>query len=486
MTQQTRAAYEGRGFLAVEPSAFLEMFATADNGEEANTVEGGATIIEIYGPLEQHRGWCWDSYESIGERVKAACAAEPQTVILKLASPGGDAHGCFDLAYDIRKQCAKAGKKLLAYVEERACSAAYAIATAAQAIYVADTAIVGSIGVLCTRPDHSEQTAARGIKINYIASGARKADGHPDLPMSEAELASTQRMVDGMAGVFFALVKSHRGLDAKALEAECFHGADAVARGLADEVISWADLLDTHTLKGAASMADDSKIDEARAALKQAAEGDGPDAEKARKALAALGDDDSESDDKDKDKEAESDKDEDAESDKDEDAESDDKDESAEDEDEKPKAVSGKAKASIAEAYKIAARAEQRIAALEQKYKLEKEQTERASLMASRPDFSKSLRKTLASAPLSVVRDIVRETPRNGVESGVRSAQGAAGAKPTPGADDGRQGLSPLDAATAEKMDRDMGLASATPMVERTPHRLRLGATTASQPGKGA
>ncbi|TOL42864.1 serine peptidase, partial [Vibrio parahaemolyticus] len=67
-------------------------------------------------------------------------------ICLDIDSPGGEVAGCFDLVdliYELR------GKKpIYAILSENAYSAAYAIASAADKIYVPRTGGVGSVGVI--------------------------------------------------------------------------------------------------------------------------------------------------------------------------------------------------------------------------------------------------------------------------------------------------------------------------------------------------
>jgi len=227
--------FDKRGALAIEASALLDSF-FVDEDATPNRVVGNATIIEICGPLEQHRHSWWDSYEAIAERVAAACLDAPSTIALHISSPGGDAAGCCELARQLRAMAAAHQKRLIAYVDERACSAAYAIACAAERIFAADTALVGSIGILATRVDVSARNTAEGLRVLFVASGARKADGNPELPVSDAEIESQQRIVDGLAIVLFELVRELRGLEAEPLQAAVFCARDALAQGLIDEI----------------------------------------------------------------------------------------------------------------------------------------------------------------------------------------------------------------------------------------------------------
>ncbi len=230
--------YERSGNLAIDPKAFVSFF--YDPPIRENKMVGNVAVVDICGPLYHHdEGWC-DSYDAIQARVAAACGSLATAVVLRVDSPGGEASGCFEISRAIRKMCADAGKPLVAYVEGQALSAGYAIACSASRVVLASSALVGSVGVINSRIDFSAMNAANGIRFAVIASGTHKADGHPDVAITEAELAETQSVVNSLAGVFFDLVAEMRpGATAdavKALEARIFHGAAAIQSGLADEV----------------------------------------------------------------------------------------------------------------------------------------------------------------------------------------------------------------------------------------------------------
>ncbi len=195
-------------------------------------------VVEICGPLVQHPDpqGCFDSYDQIRERVRAVTGP----ITLKIDSPGGDVAGCFELARDIRAMAA--GRPITAYVDGQACSAGYALACAADRIVVPSTGAVGSIGVVTGVVDATAANTAQGLRIEMVTSGARKADGNPNNPLTDEVLAAVQGTVDKLAQVFFDWVAVRRGFDPKYLEAAIFHGQDAVSQGLADAVMTWSEL----------------------------------------------------------------------------------------------------------------------------------------------------------------------------------------------------------------------------------------------------
>lgn len=280
--------WERSGLLAVEPKAFFEMF-FAPLGRATERV-GNVDVIEIAGPLVQRdEMWC-DSYESIRTRFREACASEAQAIVLRFDSPGGDASGCFETARALRAEALAANKPLYAYVD-RCCSAAYALASAAtHGIAIGETCCSGSVGVIATRPDVTAMNAAQGLRMGFVTSGTRKLDGNPDVPLSEAELAVTQKHVDDLAAKFFALIGDMRpqlpAATVAGFDGAIFYGDGAVSAGLADSVATFEELLASASV--GTNMQAKSDYDSARQSLEKVAKGNDANAAAAKRALAAM------------------------------------------------------------------------------------------------------------------------------------------------------------------------------------------------------
>lgn len=165
-------------------------------------------------------------------------------IVLDMNTPGGSANGVFDFADEIYS--ARGIKPITAIVDESAYSAGYAIASSADEIIVPRMGGVGSIGVIAALVDRSAMLANAGIKVTPIYAGARKADGNPDVPITDEAIARLQAEVDRVYELFIETVARNRSIAAKAIketEAGTFRGADAVRNGLADKVMTARDAL---------------------------------------------------------------------------------------------------------------------------------------------------------------------------------------------------------------------------------------------------
>lgn len=164
------------------------------------------------------------------------------TIVLEIDSGGGEASGCFDLARHISDNSARnGGKRVIAYVAEHAYSAAYALASAADEIVIADTGGAGSIGVITVHQDISEHLSKEGIKITPIHAGKYKAIGNGYEALSDEARSMIQARVDKLYDKFVNLVAEHRGISTQLVrdtEAQTFSAEDALEKCLVDKIMS--------------------------------------------------------------------------------------------------------------------------------------------------------------------------------------------------------------------------------------------------------
>lgn len=265
-----RSQHRAGELLAIEPRALD--FSYLYTGVTPNDrTEDGIVIVKINGPLEHHATFWWDSYESILERVEDAmtgndiCRAHElhngwrdgfeamvpipaAAVVLCIDSPGGEAAGATYAHRKLRKLRAKYNVPLYAYANEMACSAAYELACAADEIWLPDTGTVGSIGVIATLFDRTQQNARIGLNIELITSGDFKADNHADRELDDDIRGRMRDRVMKLAHVFWRVVAKSRGVSPSSvasLEAGVFVGQDAVDVGIADGVCGWDRFLKT-------------------------------------------------------------------------------------------------------------------------------------------------------------------------------------------------------------------------------------------------
>lgn len=247
-----RAFDAGGDLLLLSPSALEQVWPPfsepLEEGECPYERDGALAIVSVDGPLDQRgAGWWWQGYDTLARDVCAALA-DPQVgaLALRIDSPGGDVAGCYEAVDVMRRAKEASGKKILALVDEQACSGGYAVLSVADEILLPPSAEVGSVGVILTYCNRHEALKKEGTRVAVLTSGKDKAIGSSLRPWSDEALEKLQATVDYLAGLFFALVAKGRRMTpeaVKALEAACFRGQAAVAAGLADRVMPTADAL---------------------------------------------------------------------------------------------------------------------------------------------------------------------------------------------------------------------------------------------------
>ncbi|OFW83181.1 MAG: hypothetical protein A2018_01380 [Alphaproteobacteria bacterium GWF2_58_20] len=204
---------------------------------------GGIAVIPVVGTLIKRGGWMeaasgLSTYDDVAANIQAALA-DPLVsgILLDIDSCGGECSGCFDLADEI--YMARGIKPIWAVANDSAFSAAYALASSAERVFITRTGGAGSIGVIAWHVDHSGANEQAGLKPTLIYAGAHKADGSLDFPLGDVAAAAIKSEVDRIYQIFIDTVARNRGISpeaTKATEAGCFYGENAVAVGLADEV----------------------------------------------------------------------------------------------------------------------------------------------------------------------------------------------------------------------------------------------------------
>jgi signal peptide peptidase SppA len=225
---------------AVEP-----IDADADPSPATSITVERIAVVSVFGTLVSRSGYLAAtsglvSYADIGEAI-AAAMDDPTVrgVILDVDSPGGEVGGLFDLVEQMRAIKAGNGKPLWAVANESALSAAYAVASAADRLYVTRTGEVGSVGVVAVHIDESGADAKAGLAWTFVFAGDRKVDANGHEPLSERARATIQVDVNRLYAELCGLVAANRGLASEAMrgtDAAIYRGALAIRAGLADRV----------------------------------------------------------------------------------------------------------------------------------------------------------------------------------------------------------------------------------------------------------
>src|SRR5579875_2742647 len=223
-------------------TAYLE---AADDA--AYRVIDGIAVIPIQGVLTKKDSWIsalsgCSSYERIGGYLQDAVNdAAVRAILLQVDSPGGETTGCLELSDSIYSL--RSAKPIWAVADDFAFSAAYALTSAADRIFVTRMGAVGSVGVVVLHVEDSTFNDEQGFKYTYIFAGDKKVDANPHEPLSERAGTDIQSEGDRQYEQFVATVARNRGVDPEqivATQAGIFFGEGAVPL-LADEVGTFED-----------------------------------------------------------------------------------------------------------------------------------------------------------------------------------------------------------------------------------------------------
>lgn len=205
------------------------------------TVDISGTLVHKLGGVEPYSGM--QGYDQIERIIADAQANEEVGVVLaEIDSPGGEVAGCFEFARKLRTMGARGGgKPIIAFANEMACSAAYAIASSCDAVMTTETGITGSIGVWTMLVDMTKGLQKGGIEATMIRAGERKARGGPYEHADRETFSKLQAWVNETWDIFAAHVSEGRPISKEAvlsLEGDWFTGQDALDLGLVDAVDS--------------------------------------------------------------------------------------------------------------------------------------------------------------------------------------------------------------------------------------------------------
>ena len=171
---------------------------------------------------------------------RAFARGKPAAVALIINSPGGSPVQSSLIAARIRRLADDKNIPVHAFVEDVAASGGYWLACAADNIWVDNSSILGSIGVISASFGFPGLMAKYGVERRVHTAGKSKSLADPFLPEKPEDVARLKALQEPIHEAFITHVKARRGqrlsTTTDLFNADIWVGQAAVDLGLADGV----------------------------------------------------------------------------------------------------------------------------------------------------------------------------------------------------------------------------------------------------------
>jgi protease-4 len=158
-----------------------------------------------------------------------------EALVVELNTPGG----AVVPSEDIRLAAERFDGPTVAYATDTCASGGYWIASGCDEFFAREGSVIGSIGVVGSRPNASGLLDRLGVSYEQFTAGEYKDAGVPLKEVTEDERAYLQGIVDDYYDQFVDRVAAGRETDPETIrdtEARVFLGTDAAERGLVDAI----------------------------------------------------------------------------------------------------------------------------------------------------------------------------------------------------------------------------------------------------------
>lgn len=200
-----------------------------------SVLDNGTAVVPVMGVLGD-----WMPYSYITGMIEKALKRDDiNEIVLLIDSPGGAVAGLFDSCRFIEKASKK--KKCTAYVTGMACSAAYAIATACDEIYMMEDAEVGSCGCYAHAVEYSDAYFEKEGFLHRVFRSKCSPKKNCSVITDEVEAEAFQEEIDALGEKYLRYVAKRRKCAySDALEnfgkGGVLMGEKAIAAGMVDGI----------------------------------------------------------------------------------------------------------------------------------------------------------------------------------------------------------------------------------------------------------
>ncbi len=218
---------------------YVAMPDTFDFDEEALAKKDHVALVDLEGEISTEEG---ENAEGVVKGLRAAYKDDhTKAIIIRINSPGGLPVQASYMQKEIKRLKAKHPDiPVYAVVQDMAASGGYYVAAAADKIYVNESSLVGSIGVIMNGFGFTGAMDKLGIERRMLTAGKNKGILDPFSPLTDEQRAHAQATLDELHQTFIDVVKEGRG-DRLSDDPDLFSGLfwsgkKAIELGLADDI----------------------------------------------------------------------------------------------------------------------------------------------------------------------------------------------------------------------------------------------------------
>lgn len=224
-----------------EESTYLQRMAEA----AMLSVQNGVAVVAVNGSLVTgSAGYAMlfgaTGYDDLRHvLIKAATDPNVNSILLNINSGGGAVGGVQDAASLIAR--VRSAKPVVTYTGSIMASSALWLGRQAEYVVAADTAVVGSVGVLQVHVEYSKQLEQEGVTATVVRGGEQKALANRYEPLSPKAKENMEKQAKHLYDVFLGAMAKAANLDVEVAEAKFgqgreFIGSQAKSAGLVDKV----------------------------------------------------------------------------------------------------------------------------------------------------------------------------------------------------------------------------------------------------------
>jgi protease IV len=231
-------------FFTVSLIAVALIFSGGSSYPSFSLSSGQIAVLDLEGIIFDSRDFN-DQLKEYGNRpgIKA--------IVLRINSPGGGVAASQEIHEAVKKFRAETKKKVVVSMSSVAASGGYYIACAADKIFANPGSITGSIGVIAEWYNYGDLLKWAKMQSVVIKSGDLKDAGSPTRPLTEAEKAYFQGLINNMYNQFVTAVATGRKMSVESVrklaDGRVYTGQEAMGNGLIDEIGTFQDALSAVT-----------------------------------------------------------------------------------------------------------------------------------------------------------------------------------------------------------------------------------------------